>query len=107
MSNEGTASELVKIQRQHPEQFFTCVKAAEHDTQRKILHATLQGRGSTDYDEIRQLSTVCDRTLRKQVNKLEENGLIERVNSRVVRIAFTSFEVRVLVAHTLDCYYNK
>lgn len=101
----GSTEELLQLQRENAELYFACVDAVRHDTQRKIIHALVHGHGATDYTEIREIATVTDRTLRKHVTNLQDKNLVERVNSRVSRIQFTSVEVRALAAHALNCYY--
>lgn len=99
-----TETELTEIQKQHSREFFACTNAVQHETQRAILTALVHNSGECTYEMIEPYSHVSQRTVRKHVGKLEEQNVVDRIDSRSYRIAFTSLEVRALAAHALECY---
>lgn len=83
------------------------MQAIHTDTQRKILAAMVHGVGEASYRDIREYVTVSDRSIRKHVGRLEELGLVERLDARVQIVAFPSRELRALASHVVHCYYNQ
>lgn len=103
----GGSPQLVRYQRQHPQEYFAAMNAVQHDTQRRIVHAIVHGLGDATYSEIRELSNVGDRTIRKHVSKLEENGLVERRRGWITMVVVESSVVLALLEHALECYYAR
>jgi predicted transcriptional regulator len=100
------SDQLLEYQTEHPKLWFSLCDAVRHDTQRSILTAIQDGMGSCTYDEIERYASVQRRTIRKHVKKLEENGIVERIDSRSYAISYVNFEVEVLASHALDCYFG-
>lgn len=98
--------DLGRLQRQHPEAHLTVTNAVQHDTQRRIIHALVHGLGDATYNEIRELSTVGDRTIRKHVARLEDAGIVRREQSWIGLVTVAGEDVLRLMEHALDCYYN-
>lgn len=105
VDESSTGDELLQMQETHSDLFFAATGAMDHDTQRKVLQAVYDGFGSVTYDEIESYVTVSRRTVRKHVGRLEEKGLLERVDSRSYAVAFPCFEAEALVEHALKCYF--
>lgn len=102
----NTSERLREIQIENGMLWFAACDAVRKDTQRAILTALNDGMGSCTRDEISNYTSVSDRSIRKQLGNLKENGLVETVESRTQAVSYASFEVEVLVSHALDCYFN-
>lgn len=102
---QNTSEQLREAQLEHAELWFTACDAVRHDTQRGILTAIQEGIGGCTRQEIDRWVSVGDRAVRKHLQRLEERGLIERVDSRSHAVSYATFDVEVLVSHALDCYY--
>lgn len=100
------AERIQQLQLDEAELWFAAVDAVRHNTQRTILTALQDGMGSCTYQEIEQYASVQRRTIRKHAQKLEEQELIERIDSRSYVIEYANFDVEILVSHALDCYYT-
>jgi len=97
-------TELAQLQREHAEEFLALGEAIHHDTQRKILYGLVNGLGEASYHDLEAITTVSRRSLRKHVKRLEDKGLVERIDSRHYVIGFASYETRVLAQHLVYCY---
>jgi len=98
---------VVHLQRENPDLYFAAVNAVQQQTQREILHGLAQQSGEITYDILDEYVTVQKRTVRKHAKKLEENGLIERIDSRSYRLAFASDTARILGHEALRAFFNK
>jgi len=96
--------ELTRLQAEHSAEYIALTEAIHTDTQRKILYGLVDGLGEASYRDLERITTVSRRSLRKHVKRLEEKGLVERVNSRSYVIGFTSYETRILAQHIVYCY---
>lgn len=90
----------------NPAEYFATVNAVQHDTQRRILYALVQGSGVTDRDEIAEVANVSDRTVRKHTNRLEEHDLVERPDHNTTAVRFASVEARALATHALNVWFK-
>jgi DNA-binding transcriptional ArsR family regulator len=95
---------VVELCRENPDEYIALTKAIHTDTQRKILYALVNGLGDASYTELESITTVSRRSLRKHVCRLEEAGIVERIEDRFSLVSFASFEVRVLAQHMVYCY---
>lgn len=108
--HESGADNLLTMQRlreENPRAVFALTNAVQKDTQRKILAALTLGLCGSTYEELDKYLTVSKRTQRKHVKKLEENGIVERVDSRSTAISFVSNEMEVLAAEMVSLYHSQ
>jgi len=105
-TQQSTAERITQLQIAESELWFAAVDAVRHNTQRTILTALQDGMGSCTYQEVEEYASVQRRTIRKHAKKLEDQDLIERIDSRSYVVKYANFDVEVLVSHALDCYYN-
>ena len=97
-------AQLIELQRERADQYLTLMRALEQPTQRKILHALVNGLGDATYREIEAITTVGKRAIRKHVRRLEDEGIVQRIDAQTYIISFTSYEVRALAQHTLHLH---
>jgi len=98
---------VLQLQRENPELYFATVNAVQHRTQREILHGLAQQSGEITYDLLDDYVTVQKRTVRKHAKQLEEQNVIERIDSRSYRLAFASDTARILGHEALRAFFNK
>lgn len=95
---------LIELQRKHNSEYLTLIQALDQPTQRKILHALVNGLGDASYREIEAITTVGKRAIRKHIRRLEDEGIVERIDAQTYIIAFGSYEIRALAQHALHLH---
>lgn len=95
---------IAELCRENAEEYIRLTEAIHNDTQRKILYTLVNGLGDASYGELEQTTTVSRRSLRKHVSRLEEAGIVDRMDSNFSLISFTSFEIKALAQHLVYCY---
>lgn len=98
---------LMELQHKQPERFFDAIDATRTETKRAVLTALVKNNGATDYDDIDRYAHVSRRAIRNHVADLEEDGLVERVNSTYYAITFADDDAQALAQHALTLYYNQ
>jgi len=106
LPNGATLSEkeLLQLQQEESELYFACMNAVQQTTRRKILTVMVDHSGIATYNLLEEFLNVGRRTLRKQAKKLEEENIIDRTNSKTVRLSFPTVAARALAAHAISCY---
>ena len=95
---------LYELQRENKNLFFNAVNSVQIENRRIILIILLSDGGTTDVNAIQDRMSASDRTVRGQLKKLEDLGLIERLKGPAPVVSFASYEAKYLVNHVLDCY---
>jgi len=113
---EGTPSTLVRgdtparsvadVERDHPETHFAAADAVRHDTQRRILYVLASENGRVTYDDLENVTTTSNRTVRKHAGKLADADLIDRTNANLVFFEFASHAAEILVRENLSRWYD-
>jgi DNA-binding transcriptional ArsR family regulator len=113
---EGTPSTLVHgdttsrtvadVEREQPAIHFAAADAVRHDTQRRILYTLASENSRVTYDDLNDVTTTSDRTVRKHATKLVDAGLIERTNANLVFFEFASDAAEILVRENLKRWYD-
>lgn len=98
---------LMELQHKQPTRFFDAMDATRTETKRAVLTALVKNNGATDYDDIERYAHVSRRSIRNHVAGLEEDGLVERVNSTYYAITFADDDAQALAQHALTLYYEQ
>jgi len=102
----GTTRDVLSVQRERPALHFAAVDAVRHDTQRRIVYALAAQNGRVTYDDLADVTTTSDRTVRKHAGKLADNDLIQRTNANLVFFEFASSDAEILLREALARWYD-
>jgi Cdc6-like AAA superfamily ATPase len=97
--------EVYQLQREHPELFLRICKRMQNNTQRGVLTAVANKEVAT-YEDMEDVTTVSRRSLRNAVNRLEEDGIVSKRNSRMVVVSFPNDHTELLVKEALTMFFD-
>jgi len=104
---EATSRTVADVEREQPAIHFAAADAVRHGTQRRILHTLASENGRVTYDDLENVTTTSDRTVRKHASKLADAGLITRTNANLVFFEFASDAAEILVRENLTRWYDQ
>lgn len=102
--HEGTP--VSDVIAENPASHFRAVDAVRHDTQRRILYVVTAVDNPATYNTISEYTDRSTRTVRKHAQRLEEQGLINRVNSGSASFYPADETADVLIRHALTLYFD-
>jgi len=110
---EGTPSGVVyadtpvgELIAENPALHFDAVDAVRHDTQRRILYTIVAVDEPATYDTIGEYTDRSERTVRKHAQRLESDGLIERLDSKQASFHAADQTAEVIIRHALTLYFD-
>lgn len=103
---EARPATVVDVQRENPELHFAAVNAVQTDTQRRILWKLAHYGDRATYADLTNVVTTSDRTVRKHVTRLDDAGIVNRVNANKVFIEFASKDAKILTHEALGRWYD-
>ena len=103
---EGNSRDVLTVQREEPETHFAAVDAVRHDTQRRIIWALATQNGRVSYQDLDEVTTTSERTVRKHASNLVDAGLIERTNANFVFFEFATPSAEILTREALSRWYD-
>lgn len=98
---------IYQIQIDNPQLFFDAVESLEYRNRRLILMILVNEGGTIDVSELRKKLDIPSRTMRNQLQSLEELDLIDRHKGHCAAVSFSSRESKYLANHVLDCFFKK
>ena len=104
---DTTSRTVADVEREQPAIHFAAADAVRHGTQRRILHTLASENGRVTYDDLENVTTTSDRTVRKHASKLADAGLITRTNANLVFFEFASDAAEILVRENLTRWYDQ
>lgn len=106
-SEHSTATMLrvYQLQREQPQHYLTICKSVQESVNRAVLTAVAE-TNQAEYKDIQRYTEASKRTIRKRLNELEENRIIEKRNSGILTVAFASEDTALLVKDALSMFYD-
>lgn len=99
------AEAVYSLMHDHADAYLTLTELVQHETTRKVLAMLSVNQSSVRMQELYAAANVSDRTVRKHVNKLEDNHLIERTRHPTA-IKPVSDDIDVLISEVVSLAYD-
>jgi len=95
---------IYDIQINNPQILFDCVESFKYKNRRIILMLLVDANGNIDVDEIENRTQMAPRTVRNQLQSLEDLDLVDRTKGHCSTVSFVSKDVESIVHHVIDCW---
>jgi Fic family protein len=105
VDRQKSAKEYIyDLQINNPQILFNAVESLKYKNRRMILMLLVDAGGNIDVEEIENRTQMAPRTVRNQLQSLEELDLVERTKGHCSTVSFVSKDAEVISNHVIDCW---